>query len=145
MADPQSIQESQNLSMFLANHNRITQAGPIPPSQLTFPRVGRGNGLAKAEGVSVWTAAISASFVGSFPPTVVLLVRLYNSCSISFQWIILGSFGGLFMSRQGARRALGAFSQKLYPCFPQEIHLVCLSNCMGTADQTPGASIPPAL
>lgn len=25
MADPQSIQESQNLSMFLANHNRITQ------------------------------------------------------------------------------------------------------------------------
>lgn len=27
MADPQSIQESQNLSMFLANHNRITQVG----------------------------------------------------------------------------------------------------------------------
>lgn len=25
MADPQSIQESQNLSMFLANHNKITQ------------------------------------------------------------------------------------------------------------------------
>ncbi|KAJ7414243.1 Cytoplasmic FMR1-interacting protein 2 [Pitangus sulphuratus] len=30
MADPQSIQESQNLSMFLANHNRITQAEVIP-------------------------------------------------------------------------------------------------------------------
>ncbi len=31
MADPQSIQESQNLSMFLANHNRITQVGLICP------------------------------------------------------------------------------------------------------------------
>jgi cytoplasmic FMR1 interacting protein len=35
MADPQSIQESQNLSMFLANHNRITQVGAdsllVPP------------------------------------------------------------------------------------------------------------------
>ncbi|KAG7260100.1 hypothetical protein CRUP_010158 [Coryphaenoides rupestris] len=30
MADPQSIQESQNLSMFLANHNRITQLEVIP-------------------------------------------------------------------------------------------------------------------
>ncbi|KAB0392601.1 hypothetical protein E2I00_016532, partial [Balaenoptera physalus] len=28
MADPQSIQESQNLSMFLANHNKITQVIP---------------------------------------------------------------------------------------------------------------------
>lgn len=101
MADPQSIQESQNLSMFLANHNRITQAGPVPPNHFTFPRVGRGNGLAKAEGVSDWTAAVSASFFGSFPLTVVLWVRQYNSSSISFQWIILGSFGGLFMSRQG--------------------------------------------
>ncbi|NXV91393.1 CYFP2 protein, partial [Calonectris borealis] len=36
MADPQSIQESQNLSMFLANHNRITQAGPFLLNQLTF-------------------------------------------------------------------------------------------------------------
>lgn len=33
MADPQSIQESQNLSMFLANHNRITQASPIRLNQ----------------------------------------------------------------------------------------------------------------
>lgn len=30
MADPQSIQESQNLSMFLANHNRITQVCLCP-------------------------------------------------------------------------------------------------------------------
>lgn len=30
MADPQSIQESQNLSMFLANHNRITQVMARP-------------------------------------------------------------------------------------------------------------------
>lgn len=37
MADPQSIQESQNLSMFLANHNRITQASPVPLIQLIFP------------------------------------------------------------------------------------------------------------
>lgn len=29
MADPQSIQESQNLSMFLANHNKITQVRPV--------------------------------------------------------------------------------------------------------------------
>lgn len=29
MADPQSIQESQNLSMFLANHNKITQVTHI--------------------------------------------------------------------------------------------------------------------
>lgn len=93
MADPQSIQESQNLSMFLANHNRITQAGPVPPNQFIFPRVGRGN-----EGVSDWTAAVSALFVGSFLLT--LWVRQYNSSSISFLWIILCSFGGLFMSRQ---------------------------------------------
>jgi len=26
MSDPQSIQESQNLSMFLANHDKITQS-----------------------------------------------------------------------------------------------------------------------
>lgn len=31
MADPQSIQESQNLSMFLANHNRITQVSRETP------------------------------------------------------------------------------------------------------------------
>ncbi|OWK12033.1 hypothetical protein Celaphus_00003802 [Cervus elaphus hippelaphus] len=31
MADPQSIQESQNLSMFLANHNRITQQLEVIP------------------------------------------------------------------------------------------------------------------
>ncbi|KAK2540715.1 hypothetical protein Q9966_004426 [Columba livia] len=37
MADPQSIQESQNLSMFLANHNRITQACSIPLNWLTSP------------------------------------------------------------------------------------------------------------
>lgn len=34
MADPQSIQESQNLSMFLANHNRITQVGLVPSLSL---------------------------------------------------------------------------------------------------------------
>lgn len=35
MADPQSIQESQNLSMFLANHNRITQVMASPPPNPT--------------------------------------------------------------------------------------------------------------
>lgn len=37
MADPQSIQESQNLSMFLANHNRITQASPFPLARVFLP------------------------------------------------------------------------------------------------------------
>lgn len=36
MADPQSIQESQNLSMFLANHNKITQV------RLGSPRLAAG-------------------------------------------------------------------------------------------------------
>ncbi|OXB73926.1 UNVERIFIED_CONTAM: hypothetical protein H355_008221 [Colinus virginianus] len=65
MADPQSIQESQNLSMFLANHNRITQASPFPLNQRNLPRIDRSD-LAKAESISGWTAAISALFVGSF-------------------------------------------------------------------------------
>lgn len=32
MSEPSSIQESQNLSMFLANHNKITQVGQTKPT-----------------------------------------------------------------------------------------------------------------
>lgn len=44
MADPQSIQESQNLSMFLANHNKITQVRLPPPSGQWHAAGGRAGG-----------------------------------------------------------------------------------------------------
>ena len=54
-----------------------------------------------ALGASGWTAAISAFFVGSFLMIVGVWVRLHKSSDNSLHWVILGSFGGLFMSRQG--------------------------------------------
>lgn len=93
MADPQSIQESQNLSMFLANHNRITQAGAFSLSRWTFPSAERSSDLAEADSTS--DQAVAAA-VGSLPLTSGgLLVRLCNSSNVSC--VILGGFEGLYV------------------------------------------------
>lgn len=60
-------------------------------SELVNFSVGGGSDLTEADS----TVAIAALFVDG------PWVRMYNSSSISFSWVILGGFGGLFISRQG--------------------------------------------
>lgn len=92
MADPQSIQESQNLSMFLANHNRITQAGAFSLSRWTFPSAERSSDLAEADSIS--DQAVAAA-LGSLPLT---LVVFWSGCVIlAMSRVILGGFEGLYV------------------------------------------------